>query len=208
VSLTPTRLQEVRALFDAAVERTPETRDAFLEAGEEAQLHHARLARVERGEAGEGVVEGDDVERVLAAGAAGGGGRGLVERDAHAAVALGRPMAPRVVHQDAAHGGGGDAEEVRAALPVGVLADEAEEGLVEERGGLQRVAVALAAHGVDGEQVQLVVDEGRESLGGVGASLVELTEQLRDLVRVGSGHRPGLSLRNETGPESGWMGRR
>jgi hypothetical protein len=52
-----------------------------------------------------------------------------------------------VVAQHPAHDARGDAEEVRAALPVNLLLlDEAEVGFVDEGRGLDGGAGALAAH--------------------------------------------------------------
>ena len=69
-----------------------------------------------------------------------------------------------MVAEDAAHDCGGDAEEVRAALPGDVLLlDEAEVGFVDEGGGLDGVAGALAAHVVAREPPQLVVDQRHQA---------------------------------------------
>ena len=48
----------------------------------------------------------------------------------------------RVVNQNLAHQARGDAEEVRAALPRHILTHESHVSLVNQRGGLQRVAGA------------------------------------------------------------------
>ena len=54
--------------------------------------------------------------------------------------------AARMVHEDPAHDPCREPEELRAILPVHVaLIDEAQIGLVHERGGLERMLAALGA---------------------------------------------------------------
>ena len=66
-----------------------------------------------------------------------------------------------VVDEDPPHRDGGDAEEVRAALPVGPrLVDEFEVGLVDEGGRVECMTVALAPEALPGHRLQFIVDEG------------------------------------------------
>ncbi len=68
--------------------------------------------------------------------------------------------------QDLPHRGRGDGEEVLATPKLRrVLAREAEEGLVHECGGLQRVVARLIAEIPTRQRAQLVVHE-RHHLGG------------------------------------------
>ena len=58
-----------------------------------------------------------------------------------------RFFAPGIVNQDAAHGFGGGGEEMGAIPPRGLLiAAEPQPGLVNQRGGLQRLAGILTRH--------------------------------------------------------------
>jgi hypothetical protein len=67
-----------------------------------------------------------------------------------------------VINQHPPHNLGGDSEEVRAVLPLHVLPDEAEEGFVNEVGGLERVAGPLPPELAASNQPQLAVDEREE----------------------------------------------
>jgi hypothetical protein len=149
---------------------------------EVAQLDDAGLARIVGGEASEGLIDtGDFIEP------AGGDGEVVVHLDAvEAAGAAFRIVAARVVHQDLAHGVSGEADEVGAVIPVDVFAGQAEIGLVDERGGLERVVGALAAHVGPGEAVELRVDEREQAVGGGGVAIVHGFEKLGDFAgRIG-----------------------
>jgi hypothetical protein len=71
-----------------------------------------------------------------------------------------------VVHEDASHRAGGDAEEVTAVLEVARAApDQPEPRVVDQRGRLQRVVAPLAGHELRGDVVQLAIDPREERLG-------------------------------------------
>ncbi len=108
----------------------------------------------------ERVVQGDEVH--VARGAR--GVEVLVERELlELAAALLGLVGARVIDEDAAHHLRGDAEEVRAVLPLHLrLIHEPHVRLVDERGGLQRVADALLAQVARGEAPQLAVDDGQQ----------------------------------------------
>lgn len=75
-----------------------------------------------------------------------------------------------VIHEDRAHGPGGDGEEVGAAVPAASRAGgDADEGLVRESGGVEGVALPFLAHVLAREAAELVVDEVGQGLRGVGA---------------------------------------
>jgi hypothetical protein len=89
-----------------------------------------------------------------------------------------------VVAQHPAHDAGRDAEEVRAVLPADILLfDEAEVGFVDEGGGLDGVAGALAPHVVAREPPQLVVDQRHQPRERRLVAVAPLDEQ--------AGHLPG-----------------
>ena len=87
-----------------------------------------------------------------------------------------------MVDQDPAHQLGGDAEEVRAALPVDLsLPGELEEGLVDERGRLEGVIAPLPGKIPGRERVQLVVHEGDQAFQGRAAAGLPLPQQASDI---------------------------
>jgi hypothetical protein len=146
---------------------------------EETELHEAGLAFVEGGELRERPVEVEEVEAPRRRRDA---LRGL-ELEAHLPLAaLGRVASPRVVDEDLAHGAGGDAEEMRAVLPVDrAAADELEVGLVDEGRGLERVPRALVPEIGAGAAAQLVVHEREERVERTRVSGAPPPEELRDL---------------------------
>src|SRR5690606_21974920 len=114
-----------------------------------------------------------------------GGVAGEGEADVLAAALVGA-LLPGVVHQHAAHGRGGGAEEVGAALPADVLvADEAEVGLVDEPRRVEGVAGALVAQPGARHLAELRVDRREEPVEGGAVAPFEVLEQARD---VGRGH--------------------
>jgi hypothetical protein len=83
---------------------------------------------------------------------------------------------------------------VGAAVPVDVLAGEAEVGLVDERGGLEGMVGALAAHVGLGEAMQLRVNEGQQTACGGGVAVVHGFEELGDFTRIGlQGEPPSMT---------------
>src|SRR5262245_57753438 len=76
-------------------------------------------------------------------------------------------MASRAVDEDPPHQLRRHREEMRTILPVHTLViDKAQICLVDELGGLQAVAAALPAHVASREPMQLVIDNGRQSIQG------------------------------------------
>ena len=104
------------------------------EAGEVMQVHQLRLARVVRGEAVEGFVDGEEFTVLFR----GGGDFDFVHIDvlAPAAVARGEPV-PGAVDEDAPHGLGGGGEKVgavfKAPLARGLAAPQSQPCFVDER---------------------------------------------------------------------------
>src|SRR6185295_18998455 len=89
-------------------------------------------------------------------------------------------FAAGALDEDAAHGLGGRAEEVTAAVPglVPVLSDESQVRLVDQGRGLQRVVRGLGRHASGGELPQLVLDEWEELLGRVGVTPINFRQDL------------------------------
>jgi hypothetical protein len=120
-------------------------------------------------------VEGEDVEALRLA-----GDEGLVQREpGPPAGALGGVPATGVVDKDLAHRLGGGGEEVSAVGDVGesIAVEEPEDGLVDERAGLEGVAGSFVAHEADGDAAELGVDGADESLLGVLAAGAHLGEK-------------------------------
>ena len=76
-------------------------------------------------------------------------------------------LRPREVDEDAAHQARRHRQEMDAVLPVDLLrADQAQVGLVDQRGRLQAVPGALASHAAARDAMQLLVDERHQLLEG------------------------------------------
>jgi hypothetical protein len=94
-------------------------------------------------------------------------------------------MLAGVVNEDLAHDVGGEANEVSAVGPVDVFAGEADISFVDEGGGLEGVAGALATHVGLGEAVKLGVNEREQAVGGGGIAGMHGFEELGYLTRIG-----------------------
>ena len=141
--------------------------------------------RARLGEAGEGLVEREDVDRNVLA-------RRLHVRQLDAlAVAppLLGPVMTSVVDQDAPHGQGGGPEEVSPVVPAThvapVHAGQLDECLMDESRRLQRVVGPLAAQVGLREAPQLAVDARNEGAEVRVIGPREILQDLRDLWLVG-----------------------
>ena len=100
------------------------------------------------------------------------------------AAALERLFAASALDEDAAHGLGGSSEEVAAAVPVLglVLIDEAEIGLVDESGGLQRLPWRFLGQPLGSQLAQLIVYQRQELLGSARIALLDGAQDLHDFL--------------------------
>ena len=100
-----------------------------------------------------------------------------------AAAAFLSMFAAGVLDEDAAHRFGRGGDEVPPIVPVRFVlrADQAQVGLVDQGGGLQRLPGGLVGHLVVGELAQLLVDEGQQLLRGRRIALLDGVQDLRDL---------------------------
>ena len=120
-----------------------------------------------------------------------------------AAAALEAGLLAGVVDEDAADGGGGGAEEVGAVLPGGLVgAHQADVGLVDQGGGLQRLPRPFLGELLSGQLAQLVVDQWQQLPRGAGVALLEGGQDARDLVAhggtgttTGKGLEPSIAAR-------------
>src|SRR5262245_11394563 len=87
---------------------------------------------------------------------------------------------------------GGGSEEMAAAVPVlGMLGvHQAEVGLVDQRGCLQRLPRPLLGQLLGRQLAQLLVDQRQQLAGRVGAAVGDGVEHLRDVARGGIRGRP------------------
>ena len=129
--------------------------------------------------------------------------RDLVERDGDlAAAALVAPARAGVVDEDAAHGVRGGGEELGAILgPQAPLVGEPQVGLVDQRGGAERVTVALAAQPLTREAPEVVVEQPDEAVERVGSALPQGFEVTRDLAGRIAAFRRGGGLMSVCGLE-------
>ena len=95
-------------------------------------------------------------------------------------------MGPRIVHQNAAHYLGRQADKVGAILPVNLLTGEPHVGFVDQRRCLQGVVGALTAHIRAGQTMQFSVDQRQQTLGGLRIAGAHCFEQLS--------HLPGIAF--------------
>lgn len=86
-----------------------------------------------------------------------------------------------MVDQNAPHQRTGYAEEMVAAQPVHVLPEQAEVGLVHQRGGAEGVARSFAAEESRGALFQTAVDQGNQVVAGVEVTLPPKAEVACDV---------------------------
>lgn len=157
--------------------------------GEEVHLEDSRFPVIERGEYGEGFIERKEINR----GRRGGGGI-TAQRERLGAGAAPQPQPPAgMIYQDLAHVTRGDGEEVSPIRVIMVrFADQLEIGFVDKSGGLEGVAVALAAHQARGNGPEFAIEEGSEAIEGRGVPITPFPQQERD----------GVSRFGHTGKDS------
>src|SRR5262249_31716901 len=103
------------------------------------------------------------------------------------------------IDEDAAHGLRCGGKEMSASVPVLLCAgaDQAQIGLVDQGGGLERLSRLLVGELLGGELAQLVVDQRKEMLRGRGVALLAGTKDLcdvRQLVSVCRSSRAATGL--------------
>ena len=126
------------------------------------ELDEVGFRRINGGEFFQGVVDGEQLVILPR-----GGHRQV--RNVHAVLAATvtqGAFAAGVVDEDAAHGFGGGGKEMRPVLPARVgLANEAQVGFVDERGGLQRLPGRFVRHLLGSQPAQFIVHHGQQFLG-------------------------------------------
>jgi len=144
------------------------------QAGELAELDHPSGKRVFLGQPHKGLVQDKEfVVRVRFS------GRLVVKFNAAKAAAS---LPPRLVtgrfNQDPAHRLGGGGKEMAATVPVldHVGIDQSDIGLVDQGGGLERVARFLPRQLLTGELAEFLIDQGQELLSRLGLALFDRRE--------------------------------
>ena len=130
------------------------------QAAKEFQLDDPALARIDGAESVERLVQDEDVHLLSPRGSLDVAQGNLP----HVPPALAGGVVARMVDENPPHHDHGESDELRPVLPVDVpLIDQPKVGLVDERGGLERVVAPLAEEIPSGQPAQLVVHE-REHL--------------------------------------------
>lgn len=151
--------------------------------GEEAALHHPRPPRAVASQSLESSVEVEELLSLFNNGSIESVAQGSIElveiHSSSAVAALGGGMAPRLVDQNLAHGGGGGGKEMTAIVPHSVLlACQLQIGFVDQRGGAQGLAGAPASQLRAGDAPEFVVDDRNQPIKGPGVSLLEASQPL------------------------------
>ena len=99
---------------------------------------------------------------------------------------LERRPRPRPLDEDAAHRLGGGGEEVPPTVPardrVGI--DEPQVHLVDQGGGLERLAGLLLRQPLRGELAELVVDQRQQLLRGAWVALLDVRQNPRHIAHI------------------------
>ena len=153
------------------------------QAAKELELDDSALARIDRGELIERVLEGDEIyilrrARLIR----------VAERNfLYVAAAFAGGMLARVVHENAPHHDRCETDELRAVPPVHLpLVDQPKVRLVDERGRLERVIVPLAKQIRGGEPAQLVVHERQYLIARALVAVAPVEQQPRNAARRGA----------------------
>jgi hypothetical protein len=139
----------------------------------------------------QGLVEYDQVD---SAAVDGGLDRGEVDPFA-ASASLGPGLAPRGLDQDAPHRLGRGGEEVPAAAPSWVLRPhEPEKGLVDQGGGLERLAGLLLSQFLRRQPAQLVVDQRQKLRSRVRLTLLDGRQDVGHVRHRRRSHEPAARV--------------
>jgi hypothetical protein len=86
-----------------------------------------------------------------------------------------------VIYEDAPHELGRDSEEMRASLPICLLANKLQVSLMYESSGLESVVLPLTSHVTPGKPLQFVVDQRDQLRRCLLVAVRKLTEQDRNI---------------------------
>lgn len=151
-------------------------RDFFgIHSNEEAQFEDTGLAFVELFEPGEGIVDVEDIDGIVADA---GDGDGFEGDGRGSTTALLAALFADVIDEHLAHDPGGNVIELGAMIPIGlVLPSHAEEGFVDEfRGAEDLLRVTAALEVTAGEFTQFGIDERDQAIHCAGVTLFPLAQ--------------------------------
>ena len=175
------------------------------QSGEVTELDQAGRVGVFGGQPGESLVEIEQVERVGRH-----DGSELEPFESLPPASATMPpglLAAGVLDEDPPHGLGGGGEEVAATVPWSgwLAADQAEIGLVDQGGRLERLAGPLLGQPPGGKLAQLVVDHREELPGRLRVAVLDGREDVGDVVhrRGRSWHGPSSLPSDEARVDSG-----
>jgi hypothetical protein len=145
------------------------------QAAEVVELDDLREARLHLLQTLNGIVEGDDVET--------GHPRNgvLLERLVLRNPSFLPPARFSMVDQHPAHEPGGEGKKMSAILQRHVPLYQPQEGFVHHRGRLQGVIAPLRSHVVTRQPAKLLIDEGRQTLQGLGVAVTPVGQELREI---------------------------
>jgi hypothetical protein len=146
------------------------------EAAKKAKFDDTALLSIDASETREGIVKSDDI------GAFGfGEHEGFFENNGAVGAALGSAMMAGIVNKDLAHKASRDGDKVSAVLGVnGPMMNETEIGFMDEGSAAKSVIGAFSLEEAVSEVVELVVDQGNESLKGFQIPLSPADEEFRN----------------------------
>ena len=156
------------------------------EAAKKAKFNDTALLFIDSGQTCEGIVKSDDI------GAFGfGEGEGFFENNGAVGAALGSTMVAGIVNKNLAHEASRDGDKVSAILGVDrPVVNETEIGFMDEGSAAQGVIGAFSTEEAVSDVVELVVDQGNESLEGFRIPLSPADEEFRNGLGCHS-NRPG-----------------
>ena len=146
------------------------------EAAKKAKFDDTALLFIDASQAREGIVKSEDI------GTFGfGEDQGFFENNGAVGTALGSAMMAGIVDKNLAHEASSDGDKVSTVLGVdGPVVNEAEIGFMDEGSAAESVIGALALEVAVSEVVELVVDQGNESLKGFRIPLSPADEEFRN----------------------------
>ncbi len=146
------------------------------EAAKKAKFNDTALLFIDAGQTREGIVKSDDI------GAFGfGEDEGFFENNGAVGATLGSAMVAGIVNKNLAHEASRDGDKVSAILGVDRPAvNETEIGFMDEGSAAESVIGAFSTEEAVSDVVELVVDQGNESLKGFRIPLSPADEEFRN----------------------------
>ena len=146
------------------------------EAAKKAKFNNAALLFINAGETREGIVKSDDIGAFRS-----GWDEGFFEDDGAAGTAFRSAMVAGIVNKNLVHEASSDGDKVSAVLGVdGPMVNETEIGFMDEHSAAESVIGVFSPEKAVSEVVELVVDQGNESLKGFRIPLSPADKEFRN----------------------------